>query len=259
MTNELARLTWPEAQALIAKDPVAFVPIGSTEPHGPHLALDTDVTIAVAQTREACRRLEERGVPTLVAPPVAYGLTNFTDGFAGRVTIRPGTLFNLLEDICEGLGQEGVSRIVLSNAHLEPGHIEVIRSLVTDFAGPSDERCRDKPHVIFPDNTRRRWAGTLGDEFLSGECHAGSYEASIVLAADPDAVRLNELRALPPVEIGLMEGMRAGKRSFKEMGSDAAYCGDPAAASAEEGQESIGRLADMLVTSILETWPELGT
>ena len=149
-------------------------------------------------------------------------------------------------------------RIVLSNAHLEPGHIEVIRSLVTDFAGPSDERCRDKPHVIFPDNTRRRWAGTLGDEFLSGECHAGSYEASIVLAADPDAVRLNELRALPPVEIGLMEGMRAGKRSFKEMGSDAAYCGDPAAASAEEGQESIGRLADMLVTSILETWPELG-
>ena len=80
-----------------------------------------------------------------------------------------------------------------------------------------------------------------------------------MLAADPDAVRLNELRALPPVEIGLMEGMRAGKRSFKEMGSDAAYCGDPAAASAEEGQESIGRLADMLVTSILETWPELGT
>ena len=42
------------------------------------------------------------------------------------------------------------------------------------------------------------------------------------------------------------------------MGGDNAYCGDPASASAEEGHESIGALADMLVTSILETWPELG-
>ena len=257
--NELARMTWPEAQALIAKDPIAFLPIGSTEPHGPHLCLDTDVTIALAQTREACRRLEARGIPTLILPPVTYGLTNFTDGFAGRITIRPGTLFVLLEDICEGIGQEGVSRIVLSNAHLEPAHIEIIRSLVLDFAGPSDERCRDNPHVIFPDNTRRRWAGTLGPEFQSGDCHAGSYEASIVMAADPEGVRMDELRALEPVDLHLIESMRAGKRSFKEMGSEAAYCGDPASASTEEGLESIAALADMLCTSIDEAWPELGS
>ncbi|HKX46659.1 MAG TPA: creatininase family protein, partial [Planctomycetota bacterium] len=42
---ELAARTWPEARALFASDLVAFVPIGSTEPHGPHLPLDVDVTI----------------------------------------------------------------------------------------------------------------------------------------------------------------------------------------------------------------------
>lgn len=252
-------MTWPEASALFAKNPIAFVPIGSTEPHGPHLPLDVDVTIAVAQARAACRKLAAKGIPCLIAPPVNYGLTNFTEGFAGRLTLRPGTLFTLLEDVVEALGQEGANRIVLSNAHLEPAHIEIIRALVLDFPDPQPGSRSDKPHVIFPDNTRRRWAGTLGDEFKSGDCHAGRYEGSIVLAAEPEGVRMDELAKLEPVEIHLIESMRAGKKSFKEMGSAAAYCGDPAAATAEEGLDLIERLADMLVTCTLETWPELGS
>lgn len=255
--HELVHMTWPEAQALFAKQPVAIVPIGSTEPHGPHLPLDVDVTIALAQARVTATRLAAAGVPVVIAPPVAYGLTNYAEGFAGRLTVRPGTLYVLLEDIVEALGQEGSMRIVLSNAHLEPAHIEIIRSLVLDFPGPGDPHRGHLPHVIFPDNTRRRWAGTLGDEFASGECHAGRYEGSIVLAADPEHVRRAEMARLAPVELGLIENMRAGKASFREMGSEEAYCGDPAAATAAEGVELLERLADMMVTSIEETWPEL--
>ena len=255
--HELAKMTWPEAKALFAKHPIALVPIGSTEPHGPHLPLDVDVTIAHAQALAAAERLHIAGVPVVVAPPVAYGLTNYAEGFAGRLTVRPGTLYSLLEDIVEALGQEGAMRIVLANAHLEPAHIQVIRALVKDFPGPGDPHRGDLPHVVFADNTRRRWAGTLGAEFKSGECHAGRYEGSIVLAADPGHVRRDEMAALAPVELGLMEGMRAGKQSFRELGSEAAYCGDPAAATAEEGVQLLDRLADMMVTTIAETWPEL--
>src|SRR5262245_38993121 len=35
--TELAKLTWPEARAAFGPDLVAFLPLGSTEPHGPHL------------------------------------------------------------------------------------------------------------------------------------------------------------------------------------------------------------------------------
>lgn len=252
---DLAHLTWPEAQALFAKDPIAIVPIGSTEPHGPHLPLDVDVTIAVAQAMRCAERLHAAGVPVVVAPPVNYGLTNYAEGFAGRLTIRPGTLYALLEDIVEALGQEGAQRIVLANAHLEPAHIGVIRALVKDFPGPGHPHRGDLPHVIFPDNTRRRWAGTLGAEFASGECHAGRYEGSIVLAADPEHVRADEMAKLEPIELGLIAGMQAGKKSFREMGSEAAYCGDPAAATAEEGTDLIDRLATMMLTCITETWP----
>jgi creatinine amidohydrolase len=257
MNNELAHMSWPEAKAAFERDAIVILPIGSTEPHGPHLPLDTDVTIALAQARAAARRLEGEGVACVIAPPVAYGLTNFTEGFAGRITIRPGTLFSLVEDILLALGQEGCKRVVMSNAHLEPAHIKVLRSLVLDFEGPDCHPDTTAPHVIFPDNTRRRWAGTLGDEFQSGECHAGSYEASIVMVADPTAVRVGEMRKLPAVDLDLINSMQSGVGTFVEMGSENAYNGDPAAASEEEGHMRIEALADMICTSIRETWPEL--
>ena len=49
--TDLAKLTWPEARARFDANLVALLPIGATEPHGPHLPLDTDVTIAVGPRR----------------------------------------------------------------------------------------------------------------------------------------------------------------------------------------------------------------
>ncbi len=251
--TELAKLTWPEARARFGADLVAFLPIGSTEPHGPHLPLDTDVTIALAQSSAAAGELERRGVQTLLLPALSYGVTYYTDGFEGRVTLRTGTLWAVLDDIVESLEEQGVRRIVFSNAHLEPAHVEVLRGVALDHA-----RCtREKARVLFPDNTRRRWAATLGEEFQGGDCHAGRYETSLVLAADPASVRVESARSLAPLAIGLLEKLKQGVRSFVQAGAKEAYCGDPAAASAEEGRERIGALARMLVASVEETWPEL--
>ena len=251
--TDLAKCTWVEADSLIEPRSVAIVPIGSTEPHGPHLPLDTDVTIAVAQSRRAVELLAERGIPALLVPPLAYGLTNYTDGFAGRISLRPGTLWALLEDIVTSLEQLGVRQVVFSNGHLEPEHVAVLRGVVLDHA----ERGKLKAQVAFADNTRRRWAQTLGEEFQSGDCHAGRYETSIVLAADAESVRADELEGLAPVRIELLAKMRAGVRSFLAAGAERAYCGDPARASAPEGSELIDRLARMIVATVEETWPDL--
>jgi len=251
--TDLAKLTWVEARELFDERLVCIQPIGSTEPHGPHLPLDTDVTIALAQSRDAATKLGAQGVKVCVLPPLAYGLTRYTDGFEGAISLRPGTLWSILEDVVESLSDQGVRRLVLSNGHLEPEHVQVLRGIATDFA----EMTRDEAQVVFPDNTRRRWAETLSDEFRSGDCHAGSYESGIVLAADPAAVRDEARRALPPVEIGLIGKMREGVRSFVQAGASEAYCGDPAAATADEGRAQIGLLGDMIVATVRETWPEL--
>lgn len=250
---ELAKLTWPEAATLFEPSTVAILPVGSTEPHGPHLPLDTDVTIAVAMARRAMERLEEQGIRALVLPPLAYGVTNWTSGFKGRVTLKPGTLWALVEDVVASLEQDGLRRIVLANGHLEPAHVEVLRGVVLDHAELGPQRAQ----VLLADVSRRRFAQTLGDEFASGDCHAGSYETSLVLAADPASVRERELRGLAEVRIDLLAKMKAGITSFAAAGAKDAYCGDPAAASAREGEQAIDRLADVVVVLAREAWPEL--
>jgi creatinine amidohydrolase len=251
--TEFQKLTSPEAQRLFAPRAIAILPIGSTEPHGPHLPLDTDVTIAVAQARRAVEKLEKLGVVAFALPPLAYGITNWTSGFAGRVTIRPGTLWSLLEDIVNALEQQEIRQIVFANGHLEPAHVQVLRGVALDHAA----RGRERAQVVFADNTRRRFAETLGDEFKSGDCHAGSYESSIVLAADAQSVREAERKKLAPVAIDLLAKMKAGVTTFKEAGAELGYCGDPKSASAKEGEAWIERLSDMIVVSAREAWPDL--
>ncbi|MSR62174.1 MAG: creatininase family protein [Planctomycetes bacterium] len=250
--TEIAKLTWPEARARFDADLVVLLPIGSTEPHGPHLPLDTDVTIALSQTRAAATEFERLGVKVLVLPALPYGVTYYTDGFEGRVTLRTGTLWAVLDDIVESLEEQGVRRVVFSNAHLEPAHVNVLRGVAMDHA----TRTKEKAQVLFPDNTRRRWAATLGAEFQSGDCHAGRYETSLVLASDEGHVRA-ERAELAPVAIHLLDKMKDGVRSFADAGASAAYCGDPASASSSEGRELVAALAAMIVASVRETWPDL--
>ncbi|MFN0009879.1 MAG: creatininase family protein [Planctomycetota bacterium] len=251
--TDLAKLTWPQAQDFFNSRTIAIVPIGSTEPHGPHLPLDTDVTIAREQALRAARKLDAAGARAIVLPPLAYGLTNWTEGFAGRVTLRPGTLWALLEDLVLALEREGIRQIVFSNAHLEPEHVQVLRGVAMDHP----ERTREGAQVLFVDVTRRANAEKLGDEFRGGDCHAGRYESSLVMAVEPEAVRESERRALPPVRIDLLDKMKAGVTSFRKAGATRGYCGDPAAATAVEGESLYERLADMICASCRETWPDL--
>jgi len=251
--TDLAKRTWPEAEPLFDASTVAILPVGSTEPHGPHLPLDTDVTIALAQARRSAGMLEEAGLCAMVLPALPYGITRWTEGFAGKVSLRPGTLWAFLEDVVLSLEQDGVQQIVFVNGHLEPEHVEVLRGVALDHP----RRGEGAAQVIFADNTRRRWAERLGGEFAGGDCHAGRYESSILLAADPEGVRDEERRRLPEVSVGLLARMKEGASNFREVGADRAYCGDPASASPEEGEELIEQLAELTVASVREAWPEL--
>jgi creatinine amidohydrolase len=107
------------------------------------------------------------------------------------------------------------------------------------------------PTTTFPNLVRRRFAERLGEEFRSGACHAGRFETSIVLAARPAEVRVPAARGLPPNPRSLVEAMRAGHADFASAGGPRAYFGDPAAASREEGDESVRILGDILAEATL--------
>jgi creatinine amidohydrolase len=243
--KRLAELTWTEAEK--AKDAVVLIPVGATEAHGPHLPLGTDVFISEGLCQRAAVALEKDGHTVLVAPPLAYSVAQYAAGFAGTVSIGQSAAVNLIADVCASLIGQGWAKICLVNSHLEPAHVESLRLACAEV------KQRTGKNVAFPDNTEKRWARTLTDEFKRGACHAGSYETSLILAARPDLVRpLRTQLAERPID--LARAMKEGKRTFIEAGAAEAYFGNPAAATAEEGEAIFALLVAMVRQTIQETW-----
>jgi creatinine amidohydrolase len=243
----LARRSWTEmAAALDGRTAVALLPVGSTEPHGPHLPLDTDVIISTEAARRAALRLKAGGVEAFVLPALAYTVTEFSKDFAGVMGVTAPTLAALVRDVCEAALRQGFAAVCLVNSHLEPDHLAVLRDTAAEVSA------RAGRPVIFPDKTRRRWASTLTEEFRSGACHAGRYETSLVMAVRPEDVDETARRALPPFDVSIGRKIKEGARSFTEAGGTRAYFGDPAAATAEEGHASYEALAVMVETEVLE-------
>jgi len=248
-----ARRTWPEVKAAIEGGRlVALLPVGATEAHGPHLALDTDVAIAEETCLRAAVALEALGLRALVLPPVAYSVTRFAGDFAGTVGITEMTARALWDDLFASLAAQGVTRLAVVNHHLEPGHLKLLREAVA--VAP------DSLQVAFPDHTRRPFPAMLGDEFRSGDCHAGRYESALVLAAPgaDERVREPSRAALPPRDVGLVAAIKAGKTTFREIGAVEAYTGDPRAATAAEGDALYETLAKIVVDAVVKLAPSAG-
>jgi creatinine amidohydrolase len=239
----LAELTTDRFAALLAGDRpvVVLVPVGSVEPHGPHLTLPTDTAISEAAAMRALHELKERVTP-LIAPSVPYGVTECARQFPGAVSVPAAALTAFLRGIVESLLGQGVAHVCLVNNHLEPAHDAAVRAAVDGLPG--------RASVASP--LTKRWARTLSDEFKTGACHAGRYETSIVLAHEPWMVDEEVQRSLPDVPISLATKLREGVTDFVDMGLSRAYAGSPREASAEEGEELIDRLGTMVATEVLE-------
>lgn len=232
------------AQAVAAAAPlVILLPVGSVEPHGPHLGLLTDTLISQSSAALAAERLSRQGTTAWIAPAVPYGVTDCAAGFKGAISIPGATLSDYLEAVVRGFIDNGVDHVCLVNNHLEPEHYQAILAAAQRFASG---RCS----VACP--LSRRWARTLSEEFKRGECHAGRYETALMLAASPASVRRDIQAELPEVPISLSESLKAGILRFTEMGMASAYAGAPALATEEEGRELLERLATMIVTEVVE-------
>jgi creatinine amidohydrolase len=209
---------------------VHLLPLGATEPHGPHAPLATDTLISVGICRRAAERLRGE-LDVLVLPPVPYGVTRYGADFPGAVSISQETLRALVTEIAANF-----ERVVLVNSHLEPEQVWTLRDLGLPLF----------------DVTRRERAERLTDEFRAGAGHAGRYETSLVLADRPELVNRGRMATLEAKMIDMPAAIRAGQTSFVAMGMDQAYAGAPAEATAEEGDQTFEALAAMLVELIRE-------
>ncbi len=239
-----ANLSYQGVEALLGKErPIVLLfPVGSTEPHGPHSPLSTDPIISAGMCLRATRLLaEDPEMRALILPELPYGVTRYTARFGGAVHVSEDTLHAMVVDVCESLINQGFKYIVLVNNHFEPEHVQTLHRSI-DTVQEETGRL-----VGYLDLTRREQAMALTEEFRRGEVHAGRYETSLVLADRPELVDEGVMRSLPELPINLAEAIAAGQKDFVEMGLTQAYCGSPANASLEEGEEIYETLTDMLI------------
>jgi creatinine amidohydrolase len=239
-----AHLTYAEAEAMLAKQPVAILPLGSIEPHGPHLPLNTDIIIAEGMACRAAELLNKKNIPAYVLPTVPFTVTDYAQGFAGAVSLSLDTMKAQYENVFRSLLSMGFKCVAIANAHLEPEHLNAIHY--------AQEKIGDA--ILFPDITRKPWALLLTDEFKKGECHAGQFETSLVMADRPDLVNEHVRQKLEDIPISLSKAIREGKKSFEAMGSESAYFGSPRNATAEEGQKTFAILAGMIVDEVVKKY-----
>jgi creatinine amidohydrolase len=181
----LGEMTDPEVAAFLEHDRTVIVPVGSTEQHGPHAPLATDVLIPV----EVARRVAP-GVGALVAPPVSYALSYPHVGFTGVVHVRIPTFMALVEDLCVSLAAIGFTRIVFLNGHYDNTYAIAYTCANAAERMPAGVRA-------FPVNY---WDGMTPAEAAqffdpSNGLHANRGETAAVLAINPalvDMDRANE-------------------------------------------------------------------
>jgi creatinine amidohydrolase len=241
-----ANLSWKDVEQ-IKKDPrfVLLLPIGSTESHGPHAPLSTDISISLEVCLRAAENLQNLSYRAYVLPPLSYAVTECARMFPGTISISPDVDRGLISDICLSLLRDGMDRICLFNSHFEPAHV----TCIYDALQHVEEKTGVK--VLFTDITRKRYSSRLTDVFQMGQSHADKYETSIMMAIDPSLVNEERRKSLPYLPINLVEKLFTEKLDeFHAFGMSEAYCGNPAAASIEEGERILKLLSDFVLEDI---------
>ena len=218
---ELAQAQWPTVEENLRQ--LLVVPVGSLEQHGPHLPLDTDTRIAVAVARRACQG--RAGVA--LAPALPVGASGEHAAFPGTLSIGAEALAACLIELGRHASLHWPA-LLLVNGH--GGNVTAVEAAVG--------RLRYEGRACLA------WHAALPE----GDAHAGRSETSVMLALAPGAVRLDaaergDVRPLGEILPLLRE---RGVRAVSANG----VLGDPAGASAAQGEQLLARLVDSLSAAI---------
>ena len=216
--------------------PLAVLPLGSFEQHGPHLPVMTDTLHAGYFAGVVARELGGALLPTL---PFCQCFEH--SGLRGSVGFRPETAMALIRDIADSLERQHFKRLVIVNGH---GGNQSIGPVVRDL------NRQDRPLKILLMNWYEFDTSPEGAALRQTSLHADGRETSVALALFPERVgdyqaQLPEGKAWPVVQADLNH---FGMGTLRPQG----YWGDPRQASAEIGRAMVKSVEENLVNAIRE-------
>ena len=214
----------PDLRKIIKrKKQIAIIPIGSIEQHGPHLPISTDSDIVT----EIASQFSEK-MSGILLPTINYGVSHEHFPFF-NLSIRKSTLSRVLEDVCDSLVKNGISRIFIINGHY--GNLTALKNF--------EKKTKSRKIKVFSywNYMERRFD------------HAGKVETSIMLAISKNINMKKAKKGFEPEGLSKKEISkinRMAQKSFPKVTGNGVW-GDPIKASAGLGRKIIREVVNNLI------------
>lgn len=216
-TDTMVEMTWLEVENEVKNNSIVLLPIGIIEEHGPHMDLSPDVYLAFLFCKLLKRKLKNKNIRSIIAPPFYWGVSGGNQKFPGTFSVRPETMKSLLIDIYTSLDSWGFKNVFIVNSHGDQTHKEMIESSIQDVKDSL------KVHIYSLENVNINVE--CAPEFPSQregryqpDYHAGAIETACMYTFYPQKVNTNIAKGLKP------------QNTFEPLG----YCGDPSSFDLEK-------------------------
>ncbi|HYF49122.1 MAG TPA: creatininase family protein [Planctomycetota bacterium] len=237
----LEEMTIEEVRAF--KPQVAVLPLGSTEPHGPHLPYGTDTIVANTLGRMGVLKANARGARAILYPalPITNNVNFRKLPFGCRIGVR--TLMNILVDIATQCREDGVMKLVLLNCH--GGNVGTIQAALREIHGMDNMPFVCAATRLMPEGFKtpiEHWSD-----------HAGEEETSVIMVARPDLVRKKKLGPNPTgkLKIPNLSKLADFVRPW-HLYLPTSACGETRKASQEKGRIVLGARSDGLAELLVQ-------
>lgn len=246
-TVQLDELSWTQIQAVQeAGIRTVVLSVGSTEQHGPHMPLMTDALAGDLLAEAVARQLGN----ALAAPTLRFGVAEHHMPFPGTISLRKETFKAVLHDYLSSLASHGFQNLLVISSH--GGNFAPLQELL-DESGSDFGQARVVAYTdlqgfmkLFNELSNSHGLSTG----VSGT-HAGEWETSLMLAARPDLVRMED--AVEGFSGEFTDELEAKLFAEGMPGISAnGVIGDARPATAEHGQVYLRAMTDHLAAFFAE-------
>jgi creatinine amidohydrolase len=243
--NRLAEVVGFQVDEEVSGHPLAILPLGSVEFHGPHNPLGTDSIIISGIAERVAVRTKALLFPTVYFTQCPA----HTAHFRGTFTIRPEVMTMYFADILRNTLRLGFKKIFVLNGH--DGNIGPGRGAIAEVAHESPDST-----IVFaswweflPGEVMKRLG--MFDQPNGGHGHGGPLETSAVAAFRPDLIRLDKASDLPePPDFSGGPPYFLQKSTAKNWPG---YSGKVSEASAEKGRKLV-QMSEVGIVKLIENW-----
>lgn len=234
-----------EVAESVSEHPLAILPLGSLEFHGPHNPLGADSIIVSGIAERVAVRAKGLLFPTIKFTQCPAQ----TAHFPGTMSVRPEVMTMYLADILRNILHLGFRKVFILNGH--DGNIGPGRGAVAQVADETNDAA-----LVFAS-----WWEFLPGEMMKmlgmfhqangGHGHGGPLETSAVAAFRPELIHLDKARDLPePPDLS------GGAPYFLQKSTATnwpGYSGHVSEASLEKGRELV-RISEDGIVKLIENW-----